>query len=961
MRTLALILTVLTGFAGLVYEVTWQKYLATLLGSHSEATAAVLAIFLGGLALGYGLFGRISRRAMERDPANGPARLIFIYGCVECAIGLYAWIFSLLFRAGQELSLRIPHGSEAFAFGADLALSALLIGPPAVLMGSSIPLLTQSLSRGLEDATRLHALVYAANTMGATAGALCAGFWLVPQLGLRTTLLMTGALSLSAGAVFVAFSGLGRRTLQAGQALPAPVRAALPEGVALYAVVAGLGGFALMTLQTVANRIGALALGGSQFTFAAVVSVFVLCIALGSFAVSALSRIHPYTLIASQWLLVLSLLTLYLGVEDAPYWAYALRIGFSNGPESFYPYYLAVSGMLLLVCIVPLGLAGATLPLLFDRLRREDADLGAVAGKLYGWNTVGSVLGAVLGGYALLFWLDLDQIFRIAVGCVALGAALLSARLLPRRRLAALAGLATVVGVLALQPEWSAKQLTPGLFRKRAPIPYAEAGPQKFFEHWAEGWGDYILFYADDPALSVAVFQTGSTESGPNRSIIVNGKSDGNIPQDNRTMGLLSLLPALFAERCETAFVIGFGTGMSAGELAALDSTNEVVIAEISPSVIEAAPFFEPFNRGALASEKTRIVRSDAYRALLRSEARYDVIVSEPSNPWVTGVEMLYSREFLRAARARLTPGGVFAQWFHTYETDAASLSIVLKTYLEAFDLVSVWVTGQSDLVILGFEAERHEVDLETFARRVARPDFRGQLEAIGIRSLPELLAYEILPLGVLNEIELPGPTHTLLHPVLSDAAARAFFVGETAQLPPSYAGNAAALGAERSLARRFKAKLSGGALERFRHDLLRETCGFNLELCTTLFAEWKRQAPDSMVLAQLLVMARDSEQSGVTAAVAPEHIEALASLFEAGPGGDASYAFAKTATETFARHYHHAAPFAPDALLAPWQRCSGDPRCDRAQDVLEANGVPVRPSATTVSSSGGRVPPPRR
>ena len=203
-RALALLLTIATGFSGLVYEVAWQKYLATLLGSHSEATAAVLGLFLGGLALGYAGFGALSHRLMERARRRGTApRLLLVYGVVEAAIGVYALLFPALFRGAQTLSFALPALPDGAGFALDLGLAALLIGPPAVLMGGTIPLLTQALARSLADATRFHAFVYAFNTAGAFAGALAAGFWLVPSLGLVGVLRAMAALNLSAGTLFL--------------------------------------------------------------------------------------------------------------------------------------------------------------------------------------------------------------------------------------------------------------------------------------------------------------------------------------------------------------------------------------------------------------------------------------------------------------------------------------------------------------------------------------------------------------------------------------------------------------------------------------------------------------------------------------------------------------------------------------------------------------------------------------
>jgi spermidine synthase len=279
-RLLVLLLTLLTGFSGLVYEVTWQRYLATLLGSHSEATAAVLGLFLGGLALGYSVFGAVTRRLVARAQEQGrPAPLLTVYGAVEASIGLFALVFPWLFTAVQALSFQIPHGSAGLGFAFDVGLSALLVLPPAVLMGGTIPILTQALARSLEDATRFHALVYAFNTAGAFAGALAAGYWLVPSLGLVAVLVWMGGINLLAGATFLLLGWLRPQAVVPITA-SSQVVSLRGAGWASFAAVALLTGFAMMTLQTVLIRLGGVSFGSSQFTFSMVVAVFVLCIAL---------------------------------------------------------------------------------------------------------------------------------------------------------------------------------------------------------------------------------------------------------------------------------------------------------------------------------------------------------------------------------------------------------------------------------------------------------------------------------------------------------------------------------------------------------------------------------------------------------------------------------------------------------------------------------------------------------
>src|SRR5262245_51502316 len=234
-RTLSLILTVLTGLTGLVYEVTWQKSLATLLGSHAEATAAVLGIFLGGLSLGYALFGRVSRRVLAAAAGSGAApRLLLVYGAVEAGIGLWALAFPMLFAAARSVSAWLPIHRDPAAFATDVALTALLIGPPTVLMGGTIPLLTQALARSLADATRFHALVYGLNAGGAFVGALAAAFLLVPAFGISGTLRAMGALNLLVGATFAL---LGAR--ERGRSRPAPAAADAAARVEGFAAFAG--------------------------------------------------------------------------------------------------------------------------------------------------------------------------------------------------------------------------------------------------------------------------------------------------------------------------------------------------------------------------------------------------------------------------------------------------------------------------------------------------------------------------------------------------------------------------------------------------------------------------------------------------------------------------------------------------------------------------------------------------
>jgi len=939
-KAIALALTILTGFTGLVYEVTWQKCLAILLGSHGEATAAVLGIFLGGLALGYRVFGRVTRWHLERAREQGRIpRLLLVYGFVEAGIGLHALVFPELFALAQSASLGLPKLSDGLAFGIDVGFTALLIGPPTVLMGGTIPILTQALSRSVEDATRVHAHVYAFNTAGAFAGALAAAFVLVPTLGLEGVLLWMGLVNLAVGTTFVLL-GRGsdaRASVLAGAAPPVET----PPGFGICAAAALLLGFAMMTTQTVLIRVGGLALGASHFTFAMVVAVFVLCIALGSFAVSAASRIPGFLLPGTVWLLAGLLWVLHLEMENAPYYAHVLRTRFGHSPEDFRNYHLAVFGGLLAVLALPVGLSGASLPLLFHHLRRHAEQLGAVAGRLYSWNTVGNLLGALLGGYVLLLWLDLDQVYRIGVGAVALAAALLTALAggLDRKRATVLVALAAVA--VAMLPSWDARRLSSGLFRQREPLPLTGRRADMFF---AKRNVRSIDFHADDPTATVVV---GPAPDGQGRltqrAIVINGKPDGSTYHDFPNESLAGLVPCLLATHCEQAFVIGFGTGVTAGELAALDSTEKVVVAEISRAVVEAAPLFDFANHRVSEHPEIEIVRSDAYRALLRREERFDVISSQPSNPWVSGVEMLYSREFLEAARERLRPGGVFAQWFQLYEIEEPTIELVLRTYRSVFQEAAIWYTHGRNILLLGFRDEEGEgLPVERMVQRASAPDFRAALRRSRVEGPVPLLAHEVVPRDDLAALSGEGEIHTLLHPILSHRAAQDFFRGGVASLP-----SAARLGDDDphdSLLARLLAGRSEPIDEELRESIVTELCRTLEPHCATAFAWWQATDPDSERRPILLQRLRAS--AGETPDLDLETLETLADFYGHGrlPKDRYTYEEASRATELFQRHFAAPLPFDRARLAQIWARCEDSQgRCTtgRQQAETRLGGLP--------------------
>jgi spermidine synthase len=913
-----LLVTVLTGFTGLVYEVSWERYLATLLGSHSEATAAVLGLFLGGLSVGYAWFGAVARRAVESgERAANEAHLLRIYGLVEIGIGLHAFLFPWIFDGIRAVSVALPVAADGLlSFAIDVGLCAILIGPPTVLMGGTIPLLTQALAGSVTRATRFHALVYGCNTLGAFAGALGAAFILVPRFGLPGVVGAMGVLNVLAGSALV---GLSRRPFTAMPTGEEAEPVAAARAPASFLGVAFLVGFAMMTLQAMVIRVGGLSLGASPNTFAVVVSIFVLGIGAGSLAVGALPRVPRGALGTVLTLLVFWLMALYPALERAPYGAHLLRILLRSDAAAFGLFNLLVLMAGLMLVGPAAALSGATLPLLFHSLRGRFGLLGQAAGSLYSWNTLGSLFGALLGGYALLFWLDLHQVYRIALAGLVV-AAVLGCFLEGSRRagiVAAAVGVLALVTIVAL-PAWLPEALTLGLYRKREPTTESYDG----IDAMVAASGARNIFHEDDPIATITVVER-EVEGQLDRALIINGKSDSNTTADYPTMCLAALIPAVLTEPLQSAFVIGLGTGVTAGELASLEGIDRVVVAEISPAVVNAAPLFDFASLGASQHAKVELIRSDAYRALSRSEQVFDLIVSEPSNPWVAGVEMLFTHEFYAAAKQRLSSHGLFVQWIHEYASDDATLALVLRTFRSEFRTAAIWYGNGPDLILVGMGPNTPEPSVASVARRAQRPDIAAGLRRAGIRGPLELFAHELLPTGVLRQIPMEGPLHGLYRPRLNTAAARAFFVGASAQLPFSGLGPTARLGAERSLfaqLRRQRAEGGGALRETEWAAFASEVCDHRTRECVATLASWSHAQPDSQHPHQLATQRHQASGGGFPA----ESVRPLTRLFDAPAGAPAATTPAqlRQAARLFAVFYFHAVPFQPGRLLELRRGC---------------------------------------
>jgi spermidine synthase len=695
-----------SGAAGLVYEVVWSKQISYLLGNSLQAVATVVAAFLTGLALGAYLLG--ARVARRRQGAKA-------YALLEFGIGLCGLLSIPVLRGLDPVvgALYRGLGGETGPFAlARLVLLFLLLLPPTALMGATLPVLVGHFEyRRVGPAL---ARLYALNTAGAVLGAALAGFVLMPGLGLAASAWLAVALNAAAG--MLAWSRAGRtepgRAVAIGAQRPAagpapvgdPGKAAVAETAseppplpgplrAAAAVLFAFSGFAALVFQIAWVRLFALLLGSSVYSFSAVLVVYLTGLAGGSALVApalsaARGKRRPARLLALfgalQALVALSALASVYLFPRLPEAVFALG---QWAAGSWARLYAGELGLITAVLLLPCLAFGAAFPLT-ARLQ-QSRDGGHATGLAYAVNTVGTLAGSLLAGFLLVPRLGVQgthvvaALVALAVGLAAL--LLASAVGLARGRTLWGAGLAVALALAlwAGEPAWHPALMAAGVYRPNAGqalglfVPAGTRDPVLRFSEM-----ERVLFYREGINCSVYV---GSDSSGGEVFLKVDGKADASTnPNDMATQILLGLLPGSMVPRGARAAVVGLGSGLTlSGILAA--GAGSVEVMELEPAVVQASRFFDEPGRRPLDDPRVRLILGDARTRFFNTHETFDAIVSEPSNPWVAGVNNLFTVDFYRRLRARLAPQGVFCQWIQLYELSPEMLDSMLSSFLEVF------------------------------------------------------------------------------------------------------------------------------------------------------------------------------------------------------------------------------------------------------------------------------------
>jgi predicted membrane-bound spermidine synthase len=874
MRALLALVFVCSGAAGLIYESIWSRYLGLLVGHSAYAQTIVLVIFLGGMAAGAALVGRRAERI---------GRPLLWYAAIEAVVGVIGLVFHDLFLGVSAVAYDTLF--PALAGSAALqpvkwVLAGALILPQSVLLGATFPLMSAGVLRreppGDAATGRVLALLYFANSLGAAAGVLLAGFWLLRLAGLPGTLVAAAIVNLVVALIAFAIERMapgragasaapeaapagdpngrtswespeaapsgtpaaapagdpnGRTSWESPEAAPSGTPAAAPagdpdgrtswaspegspDGAALSAPGAALSapGAALSapgataasldtTLLVIAGgtavasfvyeiawvRMLSLVLGSATHSFELMLSAFILGLALGAWWLRGRAEriADPIrTLALVQWAmgaLAIATIPVYLASFRFTAW---LLAALDRTDEAYLVFTVARYAICLAVMLPATVCAGMTLPLITRVLMRRGGE--RAIGRVYAVNTFGSIVGASAAALAFLPWLGLKTTLLLGGAMdMALGVWLVARGLAHRPGGAALlrataVGAVAIVATVAVTQRFDRTLLTSGVYRY-ATVP--EPGSRD------------IPFYKDGRTATVSVRRGGTAEDG-NQSLATNGKPDASLDNfwlrpadpaapkrtltgDQSTQALLALTTLAHAPAATAAVVIGQGSGMTSHFLLGSPTLRELVTVDIEPAMLEGSRVFYPANRRVFDDPRAHFVIDDAKSFFAAAGRRFDLILSEPSNPWVSGVSGLFTDEFYARIRTYLTPGGVFGQWLHLYEIDDGLVLSVLAAIHRAFPAYAVYQTSSVDILVVA-----------TTAPALPTPDW-SVLAAPAVQE--DLVRFRPLPADVLDATWLAD--RAVLAPLIGDGA------GANSDFYPTLD-----LGAERTRFRRTRA-----------------------------------------------------------------------------------------------------------------------------------------------------------
>ncbi|NQV16423.1 fused MFS/spermidine synthase [bacterium] len=792
---LILTLFLFSGMTGLLYEIIWSRLIVKVIGAAPFAISIVLTVFMGGLGLGSYLAGKYIDRIKK------PSQLLQLYGLLEIGIGIYALILPGMIGASQPLfsSIYNQSSNHLLLFNSFIMVGAVfLFIVPVILMGATLPILIRFYVAKLGHLGSRVGGLYAINTIGAALGSLLSGFLLINIWGvdgtLRFAVVMNGIIG---GIAFVAANWISKRSESSiddatpmKQLLPddnnnAQLRYSKAQQVAALIIFA-VSGFAAMAYEVIWTRLLALIIGPTTYSFSIVLTTFIIGLALGAtvFGRIADRSKHPLRLLLFTQIAA-GVLALFVSQFMGNSQFIFAKLIFSL-KDDFVQLSLAKGAILFLLMVGPTIALGATFPLVGKIYTSSINQIGKSIGSAYAINTIGALLGSFSAGFLLIPILGKEDSISLVIG-IQIITALFVFWFIYREKMSATKKVGIIAfGILGLIltltfPHWDRQQLATGKyyrFESKESLLRRTSWWDAIFKHPSELMpntnGNELVFYGDGIGGFTTVVQHINSFGKRQYTLYNSGKADASSESDMPTQTMAAHIPLLFHPNAKNVMILGLASGITAGEALYYD-IDRLDIVEISEQVVEASKFFSELNSNVLKHAKTNLIIQDGRAHLELSDQKYDIINSEPSNPWMAGLASLFTEEFFMLAKDRLNWDGIFVQWLPSYQMDWATFSMVGRTFSKVFPnslLMKTFIKG-NDYLFIGFKGS-DQLPIQNAIKNLPMLQNSPNL----VLEDPRIL-YRLMVSDRLQKLFGKGPIHTDDKPLLEFMAPKRMHLKE--------------------------------------------------------------------------------------------------------------------------------------------------------------------------------------
>lgn len=759
----------LSGITSLVYEVIWMRMLAFTFGSTSLAVSAALAAFMAGLAIGCYVFGRIA------DRVKNHARTYII---LEILIGLYGistlYTLSNLDRIYGPL-LQLISGDFYLLTAIRFVLAFVVIGVGAILMGGTLPVISRIVIREKDAIGEQFATLYAVNTFGAVFGALLAGYFLIPSLGLRSGIAVAALINFAIAGLFYFFVVRRQKTIAAQPAktdIKAGGQAKNPLILNLLVIAFTISGFASLAYQVLWTKALALIIGSSVYAFTIMLATFLFGIAAGSMVmVSLFKRIKQKEYLCFGLIQIGIAFSVLFGAILIGNLPLVFLTMTTWVPHSFFGIQLMEFAVASLAMLPSTLLMGAAFPLVCRIYSGNALEfLGTRIGVVYSTNTIGSVIGAITAGFIFIPFIGTETTLRMLAGLnLLIGLFFLVYGMEKRKKWGwAAGGGAVLAGVLTvvLSPAWN-----PVLMNSNFPylVKVLVEQPQ-VAEMVLAGKSVYT---DEDISGSVMVYRMYDGSLNLN----LNGHNDGGTYRGDMDVQIeQALLPALIHKAPRRVLLVGLGAGITLGALLQVEEIEEIDLLEISSGAVKANRFFAEYNHNALNDKRVNVIIDDARHFLAHTEKKYDLIINAPSYSWVSGTANIFTRDFYDKARTRLSPGGLFVAWLHLYNITPVDVKRFVKTVNSVFPETGLWLSSSSaELIAIGSE-KPYTVDYSSMAQRLKQKTLSDELARVAPPVTGSISRLHLMDAKAVAKYAGDAEINTDDHPVMEFSIPRHMF-----------------------------------------------------------------------------------------------------------------------------------------------------------------------------------------